>query len=1005
MKKSTEKQTGCAGRRIAAAIALCFLVAILLLAAPFIVAKEAPLVNGMERSSINAYDGFSRVQGGNGWRYTAISRENRAEYELFAGDTDQYGMAGVDGVWIAKRGDADGLLQPGVGEIAMHTGEMYGTQISYTIETAGVIDVYGEVRRFNVDFPEPGVNWRVLKNEEQIFPQAGGGFRINDLSVLEYAVTDVSVAIGDVIRFELNHNGDPDAPLQSDYWGTETRVSANISYQSSEAASSIVLNDLRKDIVATVGDDPLQLKAVLLPGNNAGGITYASTDEDVVSVSQTGVVSFLSPGEAAIELTSADDPSVSRQINVLVNAKFTYLHSHGLREEFSAENGGNGWRYLYESIGAEGTYLAMDYGNNNYTSEGGTAIWTSADTMAVHPGPDRNAVIGYVLPASGEIRLDDTLYKTAGDGDGVRVRIFLDAQKVFPAEEEWLTISPDSTVNISVPSLQVNKGQTVYFVVNKNETTYFDELHWSPTIYYIQDLSPVCAENEQSFVCGEYVQAQDAEFAIDTKEQALTALYVNEEPLSAEAYSFADGKLVIGAACLQDLGEGTHTFRFETAGGSCSLIVRVADKNPSFAEGEHYAILTASSDVVLQADMKGGNIATVFLDTTELDTASYTYDAESGELTLALEAVVGMGFEDGDAVSVEVRTEYGSASTLLYIAENAAPSAEGLTEQDYDKVSAAGVTFAVRLKGQPWVGLYSDGQLLNETEFSLTEQGGVASIVIGAEYLEGLENGQSVFSVQTSAGSVSFTVNVFSTAPSVAQENYYFDLAMPGDIVAKLELFGYEVTQVLIGNEAAGEYTLTGETLTLPASRFAEAELWDKIAVTVGTERGTVAFYVNVIDSHPSLEQDEFAFDRTVSDADLFVRVITSGKDVTAVAVDGEAIPESAYSYDGAHLTIEKEYLAGLANKSYTVTVSTESGSVSFTLTVTGNADDIAAGGETDGTGNDGENDASGENGGETPPPAEDGEEGGCGSAVYAASLGAALLSVIAAAVLLRRRQ
>ncbi len=136
---------------------------------------------------------FSDVQGANGWRYQDKVGDTWQDIQTY---TD-YGYQGQR-QW---HDDTGGFVWPG----RMHPGPSNDTALAWAASEAATVDVTGRVSKA----PDPrgnGVVVRITKNEEPIWgPTTIEG---SDTVGVDANISAVDVAPGDILRFELNANGD-----------------------------------------------------------------------------------------------------------------------------------------------------------------------------------------------------------------------------------------------------------------------------------------------------------------------------------------------------------------------------------------------------------------------------------------------------------------------------------------------------------------------------------------------------------------------------------------------------------------------------------------------------------------------------------------------------------------------------------------------------------------------------------------------------------------------------
>ncbi len=97
-----------------------------------------------------------------------------------------------------------------------------------------------------------------------------------------------------------------------------------------------------------------------------------------------------------------------------------------------------------------------------------------------HPGDRGPSVRRFLAPADGTLTITGRVYKAHRDGDGVRVAILHNGQRVWQHELE----GQDGEGTDPNLSLSVKKGDTLRFLVDKRGGIACDTTHWDPVITY-----------------------------------------------------------------------------------------------------------------------------------------------------------------------------------------------------------------------------------------------------------------------------------------------------------------------------------------------------------------------------------------------------------------------------------------------------------------------------------------------------------------------------------------
>lgn len=262
-----------------------------------------------------------------------------------------------------------------------------------------------------------------------------------------------------------------------------------------------------KSISVASGGDGVYVKAMKGSSNvwpasgwqyiSAGGsVTFPKTTLDV---SQNEYIYFIVNKYGN---NSCDTTYWSPELSYMPDNK-----SYHFSTDVTNIQGENCW-YCMEWDGISFSQMTWDASNDRWQGHNATA---RACSGYIHPGETNDVAIKWVAPRSGYIKIEGCTV-TNGDtgGDGVYVQVLKDLAfqdpsiaNIWPASG-YQYISAAGSVTFPEWNMSVNRGDAIYFVVNRNSTTYFDSTNWDPVITYcgvdsyqqFSDLSRVQGLNE-----------------------------------------------------------------------------------------------------------------------------------------------------------------------------------------------------------------------------------------------------------------------------------------------------------------------------------------------------------------------------------------------------------------------------------------------------------------------------------------------------------------------------
>jgi len=145
---------------------------------------------------------------------------------------------------------------------------------------------------------------------------------------------------------------------------------------------------------------------------------------------------------------------------------------------FSSTQGANGW-YYQQWDGS--TYSNMTWTGSNWK---GTDTYCLIGSKIQHPD-NHDSVRKWVAPESGTVKItSDGKISVGPNGDGVRVKVLKNNKDIWPSSG-WQTIPANSSISFPEKYVNVEAGDALYFIVNKNGTNSYDSTTWDPVITYM----------------------------------------------------------------------------------------------------------------------------------------------------------------------------------------------------------------------------------------------------------------------------------------------------------------------------------------------------------------------------------------------------------------------------------------------------------------------------------------------------------------------------------------
>ena len=198
---------------------------------------------------------------------------------------------------------------------------------------------------------------------------------------------------------------------------------------------------------------------------------WTSGDTDKVSVNGSGLLSSTMQDGTCVVYASISSLGISDSILVTAaSVLFQYTR------DFSSTQGQNQCYYQYWN---GNSYMDMTW-NAADNSWHGNEQYLLLEAGAMHPGNNGDAVLKWVPPQTCKIRITGTVRKSnLNGGDGIQATIKKDAATIWgPTTVAW-----NDAIGASQDLyLQINAGEAIYFIVNRNGDNGYDGTAWDPVI-------------------------------------------------------------------------------------------------------------------------------------------------------------------------------------------------------------------------------------------------------------------------------------------------------------------------------------------------------------------------------------------------------------------------------------------------------------------------------------------------------------------------------------------
>ena len=259
-----------------------------------------------------------------------------------------------------------------------------------------------------------------------------------------------------------------------------------------------------------------------------------------------------STGEYSLKIMpEAEYTSLEYDASLDKEAQFAELANYSYYDQFSDEQGQDGWYYLYAPIGENGMVMEVPYYQDGCWYDGTWEyIIATIFQTAVNPGSEYDAIIAFKAPYTGTI----TAYfengawvkeDPEGSGDGVNVWMQLSSDGEVTDISPVTYIPNGGSAEFEPVTLNIRKNEYVYFRFNRGEgNPWFDEVNMNPCVKYTSiDFDDPGIEE------GPAADRQEPE--------AGSSLAEDEFPLAGRDYTDAEEYSVTAAELVERIQGGT----------------------------------------------------------------------------------------------------------------------------------------------------------------------------------------------------------------------------------------------------------------------------------------------------------------------------------------------------------------------------------------------------------------------------------------------------------------
>ena len=151
--------------------------------------------------------------------------------------------------------------------------------------------------------------------------------------------------------------------------------------------------------------------------------------------------------------------------------------------QFSEINGNNSF-YYFERRGEE--YLPMEYDYTNLRWMGSES-YLGIGSSDFHSGFSKDAAIGFQSPVSGtlQIKYQVSRMSDVNDEDGTNFALRHNSKNLYPLDKDYQNLKGSDKLTETI-TVDVKKGDFIYFITNKGSSLMYDQLAIDFTLTYLE---------------------------------------------------------------------------------------------------------------------------------------------------------------------------------------------------------------------------------------------------------------------------------------------------------------------------------------------------------------------------------------------------------------------------------------------------------------------------------------------------------------------------------------
>ena len=341
----------------------------------------------------------------------------------------------------------------------------------WTAQKTGYVNIYGEFAKYYASQTGNGVLISLYRNQKLLYNTMLGAENINGITFNRQTYINKGEKLSICLQTNGNANGDKFFHnFLIEYMDVSTEI----------APTSVTFAEKDLNTIIAVGQQ-LSLPINILPYNTTlNQLEYSVVSgAEYLTISADGVITAKSTGKVTIKVTSAYNKNLTDTITIDI---YDLDKVYNSQRDFSSQQGSRNWYYM-----------SAPYGNISVATQATFDTvgqkWIGAEELAQveqynqHPGNEQSSIRMFLCPYNGTVSITRSMRIVASGGNGVIAKLVHINTSGGITELKSTTITDLNVVSDNT-TIQVTKGDKIYFVLENNGSASYDATEYIAEVVY-----------------------------------------------------------------------------------------------------------------------------------------------------------------------------------------------------------------------------------------------------------------------------------------------------------------------------------------------------------------------------------------------------------------------------------------------------------------------------------------------------------------------------------------